>query len=286
MQKRVWWYANCGFSFRSSVSASWRIGTRPKSASQHLPIVQPKFHQKKFLNTKNLDVKKSILILAVLLPLFGLAQNEKSSFFIETGVTLFGGRNYTPTFVGTSGISYWQYKHFTERNGQVELFSPYNYNITYYSIAPRVGYFLSKKTSVGLDFQYASNFNSHKESYRNVLAGIFLRYYILNRKNSPFIEVASGTGLSKEVTKSTSPGGANYEKIEYFNLPYISGSAGYSFRVNSRFKLGIAATVQNTFLKPGKKSNFITDTAKISILETGLIASVSYNFKINRKKKE
>lgn len=32
-------------------------------------------------------MKKSILILAVLLPLFGLAQNEKSSFFIETGVT-------------------------------------------------------------------------------------------------------------------------------------------------------------------------------------------------------
>lgn len=51
-------------------------------------------------------MKKSILILAVLLPLFCLAQNDKGGFFIETGVTLFGGRNYTPTFVGTSGISY------------------------------------------------------------------------------------------------------------------------------------------------------------------------------------
>ncbi len=92
-------------------------------------------------------MKKLFLIIAVLLPLFCLAQNEKGVFFIETGVTLFGGRDYTPTFVGTSGISYWQNRHFTERDGKVELFSPYNYNLTYFSIAPRIGYFLSKKTS-------------------------------------------------------------------------------------------------------------------------------------------
>jgi len=231
-------------------------------------------------------MKKSILILTVLFPLFCLAQNDKGGFFIETGVTLFGGRNYTPTFVGTSGISYWQHRHFTERDGKEELFSPYNYNITYFSIAPRLGYFLSKKTSVGIDFQYSNNINSFKENYWNILSGLFLRYYFLNKKNSPFLEIAAGTGLSKEVTKSTSPGGANYERIEFFNLPYISGSAGYSFTLSPRFKLGIAATNQNTFQKPNEKSNFSTDTTKISILETGLIASISYNFKINRKGKE
>jgi hypothetical protein len=231
-------------------------------------------------------MKKAILIVAVLLPLFCLSQNEKGGFFIETGVALFGGRNYTPTFVGTSGISYWQNRYFTERDGKAELLPHYNYNITYFSVAPRMGYFLSKNTSIGIDFQYFNNFNSFKDNYRSVLSGVFLRQYFLNRKNSPFVEVAAGTGRSKEVTKSTSPGGANYERIEFFNLPYISGSAGYSFSLGPRFKLGIAATVQDTFQKPNKKSNFSTDTAKISILETGLIASIGYHFKLKGKGKE
>lgn len=231
-------------------------------------------------------MKRSILIVTVLFPLFCLAQNNKGGFFLETGVTLFGGRNYTPSFVGTSGISNWQYRHFTERDGKEELFSPYNYNITYFSIAPRMGYFLSKKTSVGIDFQYSNNINSFKESYWNILSGLFLRYYFLNKKSSPFIELAAGTGLSKEITGSTSSGGANYEEIEYLNLPYISGSAGYSFLISPRLKLGIAATIQDTFQKPNEKSNFSTNTSKISILETGLIASICYKFKINRKEKE
>jgi hypothetical protein len=236
-------------------------------------------------------MKKSILILAVLFPLFCLAQNDKGGFFIETGVTMFGGGDYMP-FIGKTGISFWQSKTFVERDGKVELFDPYNYHVTSFSLAPRMGYFLSKKTSVGIDFQYFRNYNIYrgayddKENYWNILSGIFLRYYIFDKKSSPFIELASGTGLSKNIEKSVSPGGAHYDVIKYYNLPYISGSIGYSFSLNSRFKLGIAATVQNTFEKPNDKGNVSTDIARISILETGLVASMSYNFKINRKKKE
>ncbi len=232
-------------------------------------------------------MKKSILILAVLFPLFCLSQNKKGGFFIEAGVSFLGGENfYTPSFIGTTGISYWQQRYYTERDGKVELFSPYNYSLNYFSIAPQMGYFLNNKTSVGIDFQYFNNFNVYKETYWNVLSGLFIRYYILNKKSSPFIELAAGTGLSKRMTESTSPGGANYEKIEYFNLPYISASAGYSFSLGPRFRLGIAATIQNTNQKPNEKSSFSRDTDRISILETALVASISYNFRINRKKKE
>nr|WP_319266403.1 hypothetical protein [uncultured Draconibacterium sp.] len=233
-------------------------------------------------------MKKSILILTVLLPLFSFSQNEKGGLFIETGVTMFGGGDYMP-FVGKTGISFWQSKTFINRNGEVIEFDGNKYHVTSFSIAPRFGYCLTEKLSIGLDFQYFRNYNVYrgayddKENYWNILSGIFLRYYILNKKHSPFIELASGTGLSKNIDESYSSGGGQYEVIKYYNLPYISGSIGYSFRLNPRFKLGIAATIQNTFEKPNDKGNVETDIDRISILETGLVASISYSF---IKKKE
>ncbi|WP_340114494.1 hypothetical protein [Maribellus mangrovi] len=233
-------------------------------------------------------MKKIIPILSVLLPLFSFSQNEKGGFFLETGVTMFGGGDYMP-FVGKTGISFWQSKTFVNRDGEVVELVGEKYHVTSFSIAPRFGYCLTKKLSVGLDFQYFRNYNAYrgayddKENYRNIIFGIFLRYFILDKKHSPFLELASGTGFSKNVDKSVSSGGGQYERIKYYNLPYISGSLGYSFRISPRFKLGIAATVQNTFEKPKDKGNVETDIDRISILETGLVASITYSF---IKKKE
>ncbi|MDX8340828.1 hypothetical protein SLH46_16645 [Draconibacterium sp. IB214405] len=233
-------------------------------------------------------MKNTVLIFIALLPLFCFSQNENCGFFIETGVTMFGGGDYMP-FVGKTGISFWQSKTFVDRNGDVELYEGYNYHVTSFSIAPRFGYCLSKKLAVGLDFQYFRNYNAYrgayddKENYRNFLAGIFLRYTILDKKHSPFVELASGTGISKNMYKSYSSGGGRYDLIKYDNLPYIAGSLGYLFRLNDSFKVGIAATVQNTLEKPNDKGNVGTDIDRVSILETGMVASISYYFKKRQK---
>jgi hypothetical protein len=218
-------------------------------------------------------------------PLFCLSQTIKGSFFIETGTTLFGGGDYT-AFVGKTGISLWSSK--THLKDSYHMSGPSKYQVSSYSVAPRLGWYLSNRLTLGVDFQHFKNNYSNRvydqrSNYNHLLSGLFLRYYFVNKKHSPFIEFATGTGISKNNEESISSGGANYEVITYYNLPYISGTAGYSFSLNSRFKLGIAATVQNTFEKPNDKGIVINGVEKFSILETGLVASISYRFRISKK---
>lgn len=234
-------------------------------------------------------MKKSILFIILSIPFFCNSQNEKGTFFLETGVTLFGGGDYN-AFIGKTGISFWQTALTVERqNNENKKYPPYN--DWSYSIAPRFGYFLNNKIAIGLDFQYYKHQYIYKrvddkEDYKNLLSGIFLRHYFLNKKITPFIELSSGIGISKNVEEYLTHGGGNVDKIKYFNILYFSGALGYSFVLSPRFNLGISAIIQNTVEKPNDKGNVSTDVAKISTLESGLVMSISYHFNKNNNKEE
>lgn len=230
-------------------------------------------------------MKRIILLIVILRPLFCLSQTEKGSFFIETGTTLFGNGG-NQSYIGKTGLLLWRSKTHYDRNYQFAN-DDRNNGITYF-LYPRLGYYLSNKLTAGIDFQFSNNHYKvvnygFADKYNHFTTGIFLQYYFVQKKHTPFAEFAAGTGHSKYIQRTIAPSGGRYNIYTYKNLPYISGTAGYLFSLNSRFKLGIAATVKNTFEKPSNKGTVVDHIRNISILETGLVASASYRFRISKK---
>ena len=131
------------------------------------------------------------------------AQEIKGKFFIETGVKLIGGET-TRTFVGRTGISFYQYKHeFESVTGEKDS---YETSTGFsYSVAPRIGYFLGDRFLTGFELQYHNN--NYWVKYHHYTGGIFARYYFVSEKFSPFLEFGLGLGRSKEIEDSMSSGG-------------------------------------------------------------------------------
>lgn len=202
------------------------------------------------------------------------AQENKGKFFIETGVKLVGGET-SRTFVGKTGISFYQYKHefesITGEKDSYETLSGFSY-----SIAPRVGYFLGERFLTGFELQYHNN--NYWVEYHHYTGGIFARYYFLSKKFSPFLEVGLGLGRSKEIEDSMSSGGGKYQKITVENLNYFNGSAGVCYSITQKFDLNFALKIQQTVQKFNDKSNYSTHWYQKSTFELVPFLSFCYYF--------
>jgi hypothetical protein len=95
----------------------------------------------------------------------------------------------------------------------------------------------------------------------------------------PLIEAGLGFGLSKSNDDATSPGGAQYQDIERRNLFYLSGAAGVSYSINSKFKINLLAKAQQTIERPINTENFHYANSKI--IDFGTTMALSFNYFFN-----
>ncbi len=220
---------------------------------------------------------KLIFILLLMFSTIISAQESKGRFFVETGVKISGGSNYL-NFAGKTGFSYNHIKGYYKFLQPADIHS-YSYKGSSWSVAPRVGYYLTKRASIGIDCQYFySNFEYEFENYRISAGGIFARYLFLDKKITPFFEIKSGLGRSKGVEEYVSSGGGSYMKNEYQNLFYFGMLGGFAFKLNDKFGVNISVLAQNTIEKFSDKSNFGTPVFKISNWEVGPLLSLNYVF--------
>jgi hypothetical protein len=226
---------------------------------------------------------KLILINLLFLSIFTSAQSDKGKFFVETGVKVFGGGDYQ-NFIGKTGISfnhstrYWKFL-------EPDDFGSDSYKSFSFSLAPQIGYFLTENINGGLDLQYfyckeLMKFYNYFNNYWITTGGIFIRYYFLKGRISPFVETSAGLGISRgEENDQYSPGGAKYSSIEYQNLLYYALSSGITYSVNENFKFNLSVIGQNTIEKFSDKSSFSTDTYKVTNWEVSPMISIIYIFK-------
>ncbi len=206
------------------------------------------------------------------------AQNEKRRFFIETGVKVFGGGDYI-NYIGKTGISFNQQSWATYKEDG-SLWQEDSYNSFSWSIAPRIGYCLGNRLKAGVEYQhYQVSFSGYV--YNNNSSGVFLRLDFNDKKIVPFIELASGFGVSKNVEDRISPGAAEYQTIERLKLFYYSGSAGVTFVLSDNFNLNLSARIHKTLvteIDDDDDSTISYITVKEQGLEIGPMLSVSYFF--------
>jgi len=222
---------------------------------------------------------KLIIILLLLFSTTLFARENKGSFFIETGVKMFGGGDYL-NFAGKTGISFNSTTRFWKNEYEVdpEIHSE-SYNRTSFSVAPRIGYYLNKKFSGGIDLQYFKSGEWEYEKYWIATGGIFFRYKFSTKRIVPFIETKTALGTFKGESPEQTSGGGQWTQIKYENLFYYAFSGGISFELNEHFALNLSCLAQNTIEKFSDRSNFGTDVFKISNWEVGPMLSVSYIFK-------
>ncbi len=209
------------------------------------------------------------------------AQNEKGSFFAETGVKLFGGGDYI-NFMGKTGISFNKTSSVYYHPNST---SEYKHSTFSWSVAPRVGYQLFESVAVGLDFQAFGYSMKDYSTYRNSLAGVFIRKEFEINRILPFIELSGGLGRANEKTNETAPSGGKYTSRRISDLHYFSGATGISTFIKENFKVSISAKFQNTIEKDSKKPDSLANDYKFSNIELGPFLSVAYIFKRNKSNK-
>ena len=226
----------------------------------------------------------SLLIFIIFLAVGVSAQNEKGKIFVETGVKAFGGGDFL-NFIGKTGFSYNKFKWSTyDENG-----SPWqedSYNGFSWAVAPRAGYYFGDQFMAGIDFQFYQNKLSYEIKYRNFTSGLFVRFDFLDRKISPFLELSSGAGTSKESEDRTSPGGAEYQSVEKFRIFYYSGSVGFKFALTQNLNLNLSVKIQNTIgdeIQNNDDGSVSYVKEKIDNLEIGPMLSITYIFNKKRE---
>ncbi len=218
-----------------------------------------------------------VVSLAMTLNLF--AQTEKGTFMLEAGTNLSG----IGSFIGSTGVSFQATDNYAKQSSTGVTYNYFSHNITSYSAAPRIGYFILRNLACGADFQYHKSIYEYVNSenhdrYRNLMSGLFARKYFGDKKFVPFIEATAGMGLSKNRTDESSPGGAQYQRIERRHLYYFSGAAGISYLATQRLRINIFGKIQKTTEKPINTENMHFADSKISNLDTSLMLSFSYFF--------
>jgi len=220
------------------------------------------------------------LILTFIISLNLTAQINKGFYLVEGGINLGGN----PAFIGTTGISFGSTENYTKNYSDGVTHSSLAWNYFSYSIAPRVGYVAFKNFVVGADFNYhkniskLKNYDHHTNRYRSTLYGIYIRQYFGKGKFLPLVEAGLGFGLSKRNDDSSSPGGAQYRDIERRNLFYLSGAAGVSYSINSKFRINLLAKGQQTIERPINTETFHFAESKIIDFDTTMVLSFSYFF--------
>jgi len=223
---------------------------------------------------------KYILLLFVLFSGSLSAQNERSRFFIETGVKAFGGGDYQ-SYIGKTGISFNKSSWATYNDNDGSLSQEGSNNSFSWSIAPRIGYRLGNRIKAGIEYQYFHSSWNNAYIYKNSSSGVFIRLDFNDKKIVPFIELASGFGGTKEEYESTSSGGGQYQKITKLKLFYLSGSVGVSFVLPGNFNLNLLGRVHNTYATKiddnnGGSISYVTN--KYQELEIVPMLSVTYFF--------
>jgi hypothetical protein len=223
-----------------------------------------------------------ILFVLLLATFWTTAQNEKGSFFAETGVKLFGGGDYI-NFIGKPGIS------FNKTNSiyyHPNSSSEYQHSIFSWSVAPRIGYQLFNSVGVGLDFQAFGYSMKDYSKYQNSSVGVFIRKEFEINRILPFIEFSGGLGRSNEKTNDIAPSGGEYTTTRISDLHYFSAATGISVFIKENFKVSVSAKIQNTIEKDSKKPDSMANDYKFSHIELGPMLSVAYIFKRNKSNKK
>lgn len=223
-----------------------------------------------------------ILFVLLLTTFWTTAQNEKGSFFAETGVKLFGGGDYI-NFMGKTGIS------FNKTNSvyyHPNSTSEYQHSTFSWSVAPRIGYQLFKSFAVGLDFQAFGYSMKDYSKYQNSSIGVFIRKEFEINRILPFIEFSGGLGRSNEKTNDIAPSGGEYTTTRISDLHYFSAATGISVFIKENFKVSVSAKIQNTIEKDSKKPDSMANDYRFSNFELGSVLSVAYLFKRNKSNKK
>lgn len=234
---------------------------------------------------KNEILKKILLLfLSLVTSIYLPAQIPKGSILIESGIYLGGNGGYywSAPFIGTTGISFRYAGNYTENysDGSSRLY--HKQNILSYSLAPAIGYALFNNLVIGADLQYHRNMSYLKlfehipSSYRSFLYGAFIRPCLGKGRIQPVAEIGTGFGHSKSKEDETSPGGANYQRIECRNIFYLSVSAGLSYSISPKTRINLQVKAQQTTERPIDTEHFSFSESKISNFETALIMSFSY----------
>lgn len=229
--------------------------------------------------------KIEFLILTFFISLNLSAQISKGSYMVEGGINLGGNGGYwSAPFIGTTGISFRSADNYTKNFSDGVTHSYLAQKNFSYSIAPRVGYVVFKNFVVGADLQYHKNihkltsYGHNTDRYRSTLYGAFIRQYFGNGKFLPLVEGGIGFGLSKSNNDDVSLGGGLYQDIERRNLFYLSGAAGLSYSLSSKFRINLLAKAQQTTERPINTENYHYANSKILNFDTALILSFSYFF--------
>lgn len=225
---------------------------------------------------------KLFLLLFLILPFFSMAQIEKGSFILESGIRLSGeGLSYANAFSETSLISFSSRDFYAKDVITKEEKSWYPYHQISFSIAPRVGYSLFRNFAAGVDFKYSKKtltyeVNDYKDKYKTNLYGLFMRKYFGKAKILPFAEADAGFGKFKSNTDNTSPGGGYYMLKIPKNVYYISGAIGASYQISSKFRINLLAKIQKTTEKPINTENYSTSETRTVNIDSGFVLSFSY----------
>jgi hypothetical protein len=219
-----------------------------------------------------------LFALFLLTTVYTFSQNEKGYFFAETGIKLFGGGDYLQ-FAGKTGISFNKSNNVYYHPNST---SEYRNSTFSWSVAPRIGYQLSKSFSAGLDFQAFGYSMKDYSKYRNSSAGIFIRKAFEIKRILPFVEISGGLGRANEKTNDIAPSGGKYTTTRISDLHYFSGAIGISAFVKENFKVSVSAKIQNTIEKDSKKPDSLANDYKFSHIELGPMLSVAYLFKQNK----
>jgi len=221
---------------------------------------------------------KYILLIFVLFSGSLSAQNERSRFFIETGVKISGGGDYQ-SYIGKTGISFNKSSWASYKNDG-SLWQEGSSNEFSWSVAPRIGYRLGNRIKAGIEYQY---FHSSWSGYIyiNSSSGLFVRFDFNDKRIVPFIELASGFGVAKNEYESTSSGGGQYQTLTKLKLYYLSGSVGVSFVLSDSFNLNLLGRIHNTYatkVNDNDNGSVSYVTSKYQELEIGPMLSVTYFF--------
>jgi hypothetical protein len=218
------------------------------------------------------------------------AQIQKGTLMVEGGINLGGNGGYwSAPFIGTTGISFRSSGDYVKNFSDGVTHSKLAQNNFSYSLAPKIGYSIFKNLVIGADFQYHKNiyklksYDHSSDKYRSALYGTFIRKYFGVKRLVPITEAGIGFGRSKSFNDEFSPGGGQYQMIEGRNIFYVSGTAGISYSLSTKFKINLLAKAQQTIEKPINTEVYHFSTSKIKDFDSALVLSFSYFFNLKNK---
>ena len=132
-----------------------------------------------------------------------------------------------------------------------------------FGFTPRISYLLSSRVAVGASIKYGKKIIGDENGKLNLFTtGPIIRYYILNRKISPYLETEAGMGKYNESGSDM----VTYKSV----LFYFSGGGGAEFFISPSFSLDMGINYKNTIEYPDLQSVKKTENSWNFGLRAGL----------------